>query len=102
MTDGNVTTRTKGFILPSEPGQPREEINSVDVCISDHRNRAVPFPGSCGAARTVRNGEFKFSLLGCTWGSDFSPRTDETIFGIRTRLDLVGTDIKFLGLNEDK
>jgi hypothetical protein len=102
LTEGNVTTRTKGFILPSEPGQPREEVNSVDVCISDHRNRPVPFPGSCGAARTFRSGELKFSLLGSTWGSEFSPRADETIFGIRTRLDLVGTDTKSVILNDDK
>jgi hypothetical protein len=98
LTKGNITTRTNGFILPAEPGQPRRDVESVDVCIADRRDPE----NSCGATRTVLEGEFKFAYLGCTLGSEFAPGKDATHFGIRTRMDLVGTDITALTLNNDQ
>jgi hypothetical protein len=96
LTKGNMTTRTNTHVFPAEPRQPREEAGSVEVCISD-----LAFdPLSCGTARTFREGEFMFSLLGSTVGSDFEAGEDVTRFGIRTRLDLVGTSAAYLSVND--
>jgi hypothetical protein len=96
LTKGNMTTRTNSFIFPTEPGQPREDADSVDACVSD-----LAFdPLSCGTARSYFEGEFKYSLLGVTLGSDFSAGEDVKGFGIRTKVDLVGTDTAHLTLND--
>jgi hypothetical protein len=94
LTNGNITTRTNGFVPPGEPGERIEDPNSIEVCTSNLAS------GSCGAPRTVLEGEFKFSLLGCTLGIDFPPAKDAASFGIRTRVDLVGTDVRSLTLND--
>jgi hypothetical protein len=96
LTKGNISTRTSGFLLPTAPGQRRENATSVEVCISDLAS------GSCGAARSFLEGEFKFSLLASTLGSSFSPGEEVTHFGIRTKLDLVGADTTSLILNDEE
>lgn len=97
VTDGTVTTNTNDFYLATDVTDARvQRLDSPygapsgpwSVCISEVVN------GACGAARSFKEGAFKFSVYGYTTGSAYAlpdvGGATPTEFGVRMTLKLVG------------
>jgi len=98
VTDGTITTATNDFYLAQTVGDARvTRDQSTDgapngpwaVCISP-----VTSGGACGAARSFKEGTYKFSVYGYTSGTSYAlptfGSTTATEFGVRMKLKLVG------------
>ena len=92
LKKGTVKTKTNNVLVASRPGDP--EVESYDVCISDLDGE------ECGEERTFNEGEYKFSVYGYTFGSNFQMEPEVTHLGIRTKLSFVGAKAE-LRINSD-
>jgi hypothetical protein len=92
LKKGTVTTKSNSVVAPANPGD--TDLVSAEVCISDLDGE------ECGAERTFNEGEYKFSVYGYTYGSNYQMPEKATHFGIRTKLSLVGAEAD-LRINDD-
>jgi hypothetical protein len=86
MQKGEVKTNMATVFQPAVGGT-RTNVPTVDVCISDLTG------GKCGAKRTFESGDYKFSLMARTVGTNFQMNAGFTHIGIRTKYKMVGADV---------